>query len=483
MTRLPWGLALSLFSTALSAQGTTVDVKHSISGVVYDSIGRAPLAGAVVQAALIDSTVHDRRMVGAPTRTFTAITDSTGAFRIVGLPSGQFAVAFQHDALSALGIESPIRGVNLGADSSVFVDLGVPSGRTIRASLCPKMASDAPDAALVGYVVDATTGIPAKDTKVAVQWMELNLRRGTLQSTARGVTADVGDNGRYVVCGIPADGPVSVGTESRAFHKVEVEMTFPDAGVARRDFRLASSKDIHGLASITLRVVDDSGAPIPAGRAQIPQLDRDVVIENGKASLTDVPVGSWSVLVRAFGFQPLVIVADAAPNETSVVVRMERLAIMLDTMNITSNIPRGDRETLTAIEQRMLVAAGTLIRSDNPYLLSATEPSQAIVAARGFTYKGPNVVEGRPYPSHWRMMTCASVAGSDTRIDSGKSVAVYVDGTRFPAGLEAVNNSLRPNQILAIEAYSDVESAPFLWRTNDACAVVAFWTKHAAKKP
>jgi hypothetical protein len=189
------------------------------------------------------------------------------------------------------------------------------------------------------------------------------------------------------------------------------------------------------------------------------------------------------VLVRAFGFQPLVIVADAAPNETSVVVRMERLAIMLDTMNITSNIPRGDRETLTAIEQRMLVAAGTLIRSDNPYLLSATEPSQAIVAARGFTYKGPNVVEGRPYPSHWRMMTCASVAGSDTRIDSGKSVAVYVDGTRFPAGLEAVNNSLRPNQILAIEAYSDVESAPFLWRTNDACAVVAFWTKHAAKKP
>jgi hypothetical protein len=34
-----------------------------------------------------------------------------------------------------------------------------------------------------------------------------------------------------------------------------------------------------------------------------------------------------------------------------------------------------------------------------------------------------------------------------------------------------------------VGAYSDVESAPLLWRTNDACAVVAFWTKHTAKKP
>jgi hypothetical protein len=31
--------------------------------------------------------------------------------------------------------------------------------------------------------------------------------------------------------------------------------------------------------------------------------------------------------------------------------------------------------------------------------------------------------------------------------------------------------------VLAVEAYPDVLSAPAQWRTNDACAVIAFWTR------
>jgi hypothetical protein len=40
-----------------------------------------------------------------------------------------------------------------------------------------------------------------------------------------------------------------------------------------------------------------------------------------------------------------------------------------------------------------------------------------------------------------------------------------------------VNSLIPPGDVLAVEAYPDVTSAPLLWRTNDACAVVAFWTK------
>ena len=39
------------------------------------------------------------------------------------------------------------------------------------------------------------------------------------------------------------------------------------------------------------------------------------------------------------------------------------------------------------------------------------------------------------------------------------------------------------HDILAIEAYPDVVSAPFIWRKNDTCAVVAVWTKRLQKKP
>jgi hypothetical protein len=32
-------------------------------------------------------------------------------------------------------------------------------------------------------------------------------------------------------------------------------------------------------------------------------------------------------------------------------------------------------------------------------------------------------------------------------------------------------------QVLAIEAYPDVISMPYLWRTRGVCAVIAVWTK------
>lgn len=58
-----------------------------------------------------------------------------------------------------------------------------------------------------------------------------------------------------------------------------------------------------------------------------------------------------------------------------------------------------------------------------------------------------------------------------------KMVVVYLDGARFRGGLEALNNAVPMRQILAVEAYPDAASSPFLWRTKDACAVIAVWTK------
>jgi hypothetical protein len=261
MHRTVLALVLSALPAIAASQNAT-RATHTIRGVVYDSIAHAPLAGAIVQAALADSTVHDKRLLRAPSRTFTAVSDSTGSFHLDGLPAGQLAVGFQHDALSASGIESPIMALDLSADTTMVIVLAIPSGQTIRRSLCPKIAANVPDAALVSYVVDATSGTPAKDARVTVQWMELNLRRGVLQSSPRGISAEVGDDGRYVACRIPTDGPVTVRTDSKTLRAVEAEVTLSVASVGRRDFRLSASNDLRGTGSIILRVVDDSGAVI-----------------------------------------------------------------------------------------------------------------------------------------------------------------------------------------------------------------------------
>ena len=59
-----------------------------------------------------------------------------------------------------------------------------------------------------------------------------------------------------------------------------------------------------------------------------------------------------------------------------------------------------------------------------------------------------------------------------------EKIGVYVNGVRAIEGIEVLDAIARPDQVLAVEAYPDVMSAPFEWRTGDGtCAVVAMWTR------
>ena len=58
-----------------------------------------------------------------------------------------------------------------------------------------------------------------------------------------------------------------------------------------------------------------------------------------------------------------------------------------------------------------------------------------------------------------------------------RTLAVYLDGARVIGGLAELRTSVTMRDILAMEAYQDIATAPLEWRTNDACAVIAIWTK------
>jgi hypothetical protein len=138
-----------------------------------------------------------------------------------------------------------------------------------------------------------------------------------------------------------------------------------------------------------------------------------------------------------------------------------------------------DSAVVHAIEARMRIASGTLIKADAPPVANAALATDLIRFARGFRWRTPTQVETRgsaaqaPNAAH-----CESLQFADLRLRRGdKAIAVYLDGSRLPGGLDMVNRMVPITDVLAVEAYPDVLSAPSLWRTNDACAVVAFWTK------
>jgi hypothetical protein len=235
--------------------------------------------------------------------------------------------------------------------------------------------------------------------------------------------------------------------------------------------RRAVAQGVTATPMIQLRVVDEQGAPIDAGRAVIDSLNRWVLIERGGATLTDLPRGRWTVALRVLGFRPESVTLDAAIRPDSVpTVRMHRIAQALAAVEVTAPLTSKDSARLRDVERRLRTAHGTLILSDNLAVRNASDAIDALSAATGFSVRSATVVRARG--------RCESVAKMDTIMRRGtKVVAIYLDGNRVPGGLEMLNRTIPPSDILAIEAYPDVTSAPFLWRTNDACAVVAYWTR------
>jgi hypothetical protein len=140
-----------------------------------------------------------------------------------------------------------------------------------------------------------------------------------------------------------------------------------------------------------------------------------------------------------------------------------------------------DSTIIHAIEARMRIASGTLIRSTDEPAENASLATDLLRFARGFRWRGPTRVQTRGSANALQARSaarCESVPEADSILFRGaKAVAVYLDGSRLPGGLEMINRMVPVGDVLAVEAYPDVLSAPSYWRTNDACAVVAYWTK------
>lgn len=442
---------------AIAADARAQSGPVAVTGVVYDSIARAPLAGAVVQVALVDS-------VNSP-RVYSAVTDARGLYRIDALPRGRFAIGFQHEALNALGLESPLRAFQVFVDTTLTLDLAVPSGPVVRMMQCDSAASVTGDGLLAGYVLDGRRNAPLPGAIVEIRWAEVALDNGKLMKMQRRRTATTAEDGRYLACGVGTDEGVSVRVEMQGFWPLADDIAIPPGGTLRQDFRLATDSILRGITTLDGRVVRQTGEPLASGRARITALGVEVPITDGAFSMTDLPAGTWTLDARAIGYEPRSAAVEIPDRgAATATITMGLRVQMLDTMAVVARRTQNSK-AIDAIIERRRVANGTSFLPGNSWLASAVFPADVLRAAAGFNYKGPTSVAARG---------CNVTVGGQ----APKRLAVYIDGARAPLGLEQVRTSVPMHTVLAVEAYPEVTSAPMLWRTNDACAVIAFWTKH-----
>lgn len=448
MRRSSFILVGALLSSTLQAQRPSPT--HVVTGLVFDSVAQAPLAGAVVQIVFPDSAG----------RSFSAISDASGHFRIGGLPSGRFAIGFQHSALEALGLESPLTAVELGADTTITVNLAIPSGEVVRKQRCGSTAKDTTDGMLAGFVLDAARETYIRGAVVVVQWLELVRSGDKFGSALHRVSAAVGEDGVYLACGVPGDAWVNVGIAQQGYRAIDGHAAVPRGGAARVDFRMVDSAAVRGTATLTGRVLREDRTRLPSGRATISALGVEAPIRDGEFSMTGLPAGTWDVEARSIGYEAHSVLVQLTEHASdSTLITITKTAQALEAVSIIGK-PGRDLKVLDDMLARSRIANGTMFMPGNAYLTSALFSADVLRAAKGFNYKSPTRVDSR-----------------GCMFAHGKRLAVYVDGARLPSGLDGLNDMIAIGQVLAIEAYPDVISAPFLWRTNDACAVIAVWTK------
>ncbi len=438
-------LLISLSAVPLQAQERVDRVR----GVVFDSLANEVLANAFVVAS----------PGGA-----TATSDSLGRFELISdVRVAQLTV--YHEALDGMGLGAI--SVERPVTASVWQDVTVstPSLNTIWPRVCE---GPPPRNARLGIVTgtarltDNTTRVSG--AKVIVQWKPTSSGPDELQSL-EATTDSLGD---YVLCGIEAfTEPIMAALSDRAQSGV-IAMPLQVRPLRRVDLILATIDSARApeVSTVRGRMVNAQGAPVSEVRVSIDGREGEVLSgDDGTFTLTDVPLGTRMLAVRAVGYSPVsqpvnVLSAPMTPLRISLA-----RAVELEGVRITERaIVRRER---SEFDFRRRAGFGQFV--DSTAIARAPNVRAAIQMTHGVRITAW-VPEGSNVPT----------SGFDIRGRNGCRAHIWLDGT--PSTIDEVNAVPQAN-IAAIEFYSSVAFAPVrsINVRADVCAVAIVWTKNGLR--
>lgn len=458
-----------------------------ISGVVRDSVARAPLAGAVVQLIAADNPAQLDR---------SAISDSLGRFTLDDVPQGRHKLGFFHPMLDSLGVDAPLKELSINGVAEVRADLAIPSAQRIRKAICGKAATDS-GTLIVGIVRDAKDGAPVGGAQVTGEWVEVTFRsRGMVRRVPR-LVATTSDNGWFALCNVPSAGVMALIASRGADTTDVIDVSVPPGGFLRHELYLGSSQVTisenpvigsdpvakpqrrimrrgNGTLSGTIVAVAN-GKPVRGAHVSLVDGPETEANDRGEWTLSDAPGGSRMLEIRALGFVPsrrrVDIVSDAPPVRVS----LSTLKAVLDTVKITATRLSPDQN---GFEERRHSGLGRYftpadIAKQNPGSLSEMfrsvpglkfEYDDELVEKRIRMRSGFGSCEPAIYINGLAMTTMAA--------DSTKSGLATVTLTS-----DDIDTWLRPRDVTGIEIYTG-DNAPAQYQQGmSGCGSILIWTK------
>ncbi|MDB4916458.1 MAG: hypothetical protein JWM95_4102 [Gemmatimonadetes bacterium] len=451
-------LLVVLFAQWASAQSAEAPrgTGSTVSGVVYDSVARAPIASAMVQLAGADGA----RFSGA------AVADSLGRYAIADVPKGKYMLGFFHPMQDSLGLEPTLREVSVDGRQPVSANLAIPSPATLRVAVCGAGGAAEGNGVVMGAVFDARDNAPAAGVTVTGQWLEMSFTKEGVVPRRPSLVAVTKEKGWFALCNVPSGGMMTLVARRGADSTDRLDVQVPASGFLRRELFIGTVRErMSGVVVATVGGQPLSGAQVSIGGG--PQI---LANERGEWTFTDAPSGTRMLEVRAVGYYPerrhVNVVAGAPPLK----VALNTLKAVLDTIKVTAN-----RADLIGFDERRRSGVGKYLTAADIARRLPTVTSDLFTSIAGVTIGGSRGGTQRKIGMRGVFDTQCSPA---IYLDSHYLGGVNIPGLPpSPFTADDLDMFVTPDRVAGVEVYVQGTVPPQFQQAMSDCGSIVIWTK------
>lgn len=461
---------------------TVVARDATVSGVVFDSLARRPLAGATVQLVGAD----DQSRFGE-----TVAADQQGQFRFSDVPNGRYHLGFFHPILDTLSLEPIVRELVVAGQSTVRADLSTPSPARLRAAICGRPSATNDGGLLIGTVRRANDRKPASGVSVAAEWIEYSISRGGVSRRTPRRVATTNESGWFAICNVPSPGSMTIIASRDADSTDVIELEVAADGVVRRELYLGSARTVvladtarpaaatgdstrrAGAPAPTRRIhlgegrlsgtviAAETGAPLSGAQVAIPNGPQTRTNVRGEWALGEVPAGTRVLEVRAVGFYPARQTVDVVDDAAPVRVEMQTFTAVLNTVKVTASYDRFRRTE--EFKERARSGQGRYLTADD------IAKRQLVVASDIFRNMSGVYLDGHNIEDRVKMRDITGDRCAPT---------FYLNGSRIDSlTVSEIDIMVRPREIAGIETYMPGTVPLQFQPPMTGCGSILIWTK------
>lgn len=469
------------------ATGTRADAQDApratgrgrINITTYDSVARARLDGATIRIMSVLDTTQVRAVVA----------DAQGRARIDSVPEGPWVVQAHHPTLDARGVGALVAPIRVTSSRTTTARLTVPSAGALAARVC---GTAAPGTGYLFGTVRRALGT-SRDSSVPVaaqltaQWLDMRVDTGAAGAriVREVITSDVpvGDDGRYVVCGVPNDATVRVqatgasGVTGVATVQVptvpiialQLLLGRADTTVAPREVADSTARDSADIdATLTgngaVRGVVRGAEGRAVAGAQVTLSGTGLVVRTdsaGRFFLQGTPTGTWTLDVRAIGYAPTLLATSVYPRDTVMRNVTIARATLMDTVRVRARAVAATAlgRNLLAFEERRRASFGRFFGPEDLEVMRLFRFTDLLLRIPGVRLE----LGGRD-----RVITMRGTRGRCIP-------TVLVDRMRMP-GTEALDQFLPPDWVAAVEVYQAGSGPAEFQDIFSGCGTIVVWT-------